>query len=146
MTLPRRPTRLPTWQEYSVYVTLGALVVTGLLWLALDQCVRTKTEFGPEHHPAQKWTLIAHGVAAYLFLVVGGAMIPVHVKLGWHLGRNRQSGLLLGMTAILHALSGVGLYYLGEETSRAAVSLMHWVVGVVIVPALVIHAVRGLRG
>lgn len=146
MKAPRRPIRLPTWQEYSVYGTLGALVVTGLLWLALDQWVRTAGEFGAEHHPAQRWALIAHGVAAYLFLVVGGAMIPVHVKVGWHLGRNRRSGLLVGITAILLALSGVGLYYLGEETSRAAVSPMHWVVGLIIGPALVIHAVRGLRG
>ncbi len=146
MKSPRRATRLPRWQEYAVYLTLGALFVTGLLWLGLDQWARVETDFGPEHHPTQRWTLIAHGVAAYLFLVVGGAMIPIHVKLGWHLKRNRGSGLVLGLTAILLAGSGVGLYYIGAEAMRASASLMHWLVGILVIPALIVHAVRGLRG
>lgn len=141
-----RPTRLPRWQEYAVYVSLGALIATGLVWLGLDWWVRIEGEFGPERHPAEHWSLIAHGIAAYAFLVVGGAMIPVHVKLGWSLDRNKVSGIWLGSACIIAAISALGLYYLGGEGTRSTASLAHWLVGLVLIPALVIHAVRGRRG
>lgn len=146
MSAPRRSTRLPTWQEWAVYVTLGALIVTGLAWLALDQWVRIAGEFGPEPHPAERWTLIVHGVAAYLFLVVGGAMIPVHIKLGWHSNRNRATGLALGIGCILLALTALGLYYLGVDQPRRFASFTHWTVGILILPLILIHATRGRRG
>ena len=146
MSAPRRSTRLPAWQEWAVYVTLGALIVTGLAWLALDQWVRIAGEFGPEPHPAEQWTLIVHGVAAYLFLVVGGAMIPVHIKLGWQSNRNRATGLALGIGCILLALTALGLYYLGADQPRRFASLMHWTVGILVLPLILIHAIRGRRG
>lgn len=141
-----RPTRLPRWQEYAVYVSLGALTLTGLAWLGLDWGVRIEGEFGPERHPAEHWALIAHGIAAYAFLVVGGAMIPVHVKLGWSLDRNKASGLWLGVGSVVAAISALGLYYLGGEGARSTASMAHWLVGLVLIPALIIHAVRGRRG
>lgn len=142
----KRPSRLPKWQEWSVYATLGLLIVTGLAWLALDWWVRIEGEFGPEHHPAEHVALIVHGIAAFAFLVVGGSMIPVHVKLGWNLKRNWKSGLWLGLSTIVTALTALGLYYFGEDSLRSAASLAHWVVGLVIIPALLVHAVRGRRG
>ena len=141
-----RPTRLPRWQEYAVYATLGALTLTGLAWLSLDWGVRIEGEFGPEHHPAEHWALVAHGIAAYAFLVIGGAMIPVHVKLGWSLRRNFKTGLWLGIGCIFAALTALGLYYIGDDAQRSIASIAHWVVGLLIVPALLIHAVRGRRG
>ncbi|WP_265569906.1 hypothetical protein [Sphingomicrobium nitratireducens] len=141
-----RPTRLPRWQEWSVYATLGALIVTGLLWLGLDEFVRIEGEFGPEHHPGQALSLMLHGIAGYAFLVIGGAMIPVHIKLGWHLRRNRRSGLILSLTCLFLALSAVALYYAGAEGFRSMASLAHWLVGILLVPALLFHVIRGLRG
>lgn len=142
----KRPSRLPRWQELSVYVSLGLLILTGLSWLALDWWVRVEGEFGPEHHPAQHLALVVHGIAAYAFLIIGGALIPVHVKLGWTLKRNWKSGLWLGLSAIVAALSALALYYLGDETLRPAASVVHWAVGLVIIPALLIHAIRGRSG
>lgn len=142
----KRPTRLPPWQEYAVYATLGGLIVTGLAWLALDWWVRVEGEFGPEHHPAEHLSLIVHGIAAYAFLIIAGAMIPVHIKLGWNLRRNRKSGLWLGISGMVAAITALGLYYLGEEGVRAATSVAHWLAGLAIIPALLIHAIRGRQG
>lgn len=139
----RRPGRLPRWQEWSVYVTLGLLIATGIAWLVLDWFVRVNGEFGPERHPAEHRVLIAHGGVAYLFLIVGGAMIPVHVTLGWNTRRNLKSGLTLAGTCILLALTALGLYYMADELSRHWVSILHWVVGLVAIPALLIHALIG---
>jgi hypothetical protein len=142
----RRPGRLPRWQEWAVYVTIGLLVVTGLIWLVLDNFVRVNGEFGPEHHPAEHLVLIVHGIVAYAFLIVGGAMIPVHVTLGWNIRRNLKSGITLAGTGLILALTALGLYYVGGEISRSWVSFTHWIIGLLLIPALLIHALIGRSG
>ena len=142
----RRPTRLPRWHELAVYFAFSALLVTGLAWLALDQWVRVAGEFGPEHHPAENVALIVHGVAAYAFLIVAGALIPVHIKLGWSIGRNRVSGVTLAAILGVLSITALGLYYLSGDSARSWSSLAHWIVGLIALPALLIHVVRGRRG
>ncbi|HEX6660328.1 MAG TPA: hypothetical protein VF067_00435, partial [Sphingomicrobium sp.] len=66
----RRPTNLPRWQELAVYLAFAVLLVTGVAWLVLDSWVRVQGEFGPEQHPAEHWVLIAHGIGAYIFLLI----------------------------------------------------------------------------
>ncbi|HEX8936699.1 MAG TPA: hypothetical protein VF776_00380 [Sphingomicrobium sp.] len=142
----RRPGRLPRWQEIAVYLSLGLLVATGAIWLLFDHFVRIAGEFGPEHHPAQHLVLIAHGIAAYAFLIIGGAMIPVHITLGWNIRRNLKSGLTLAAACLILAVTALGLYYIGDEVSRNWVSTTHWIVGLVLIPAFLIHAlVKGAR-
>ncbi len=146
MIPPRRPTRLPRWQEWAVYLSLGLLVATGIAWLLLETFVTIAGEFGPEHHPAERWAIVAHGIVGYVFLVVIGALIPVHIRLGWNLGRQRWTGSTLAATCLLLALTALGLYYLGDELARHWVSLVHWIVGLLVIPALAVHALRGRRG
>jgi hypothetical protein len=142
----RRPTRLPRWHEWAIYLGFAALLVTGLAWLGLDRWVRVAGDFGPEHHPAQNWMLIVHGTAAYLFLLVAGALIPVHVKVGWSIDKNRTTGVTLASILGLLAVTALGLYYLGDDAARSWSSLAHWVIGIVALPALVIHVIAGRRG
>ena len=141
----RRPGRLPRWQEWSVYVVFGLLIATGIAWLLLDTFMQVQGEFGPEKHPAEQWTLIGHGVVAYAFLIVGGAMIPVHVTLGWNTKRNLKSGLTLAGVLLLLALTALGLYYYSYEIGRHWVSIIHWAAGLFAAPVLLIHALIGRR-
>jgi hypothetical protein len=136
---------LPRWQEWSVYVSLGLLVATGMAWLLLDWLVRVEGEFGPEHHPAERWSLVAHGIAAYAFLILAGALIPIHIKLGWNIRRNFKSGVTLAGICLLLAVTALGLYYLGDDIARNWVSIAHWAAGLVVVPVLLIHAIGGRR-
>ena len=142
----RRPTRLPRWHEWSIYVSFGLLVVTGIAWLVLDRWVRVEGEFGPEHHPAEHIMLIAHGVAAYAALIAVGALIPVHIRAGWSIGRNLVSGATVAGALLLMSVTALGLYYLSAEGLRSLASLAHWLVGIAAVPLLVIHVVNGRRG
>lgn len=142
----RRPGRLPRWQEWTVYVSFGLLIATGVAWLLLDTFVRVAGDFGPEHHPAEQWTLIAHGVVAYAFLIVGGAMIPVHVTLGWNTRRNVKTGLTLAGVLLLLAATALALYYYSDEIGRSRVSLVHWGIGLIAAPLLLVHALIGRRG
>ena len=145
MTNDRRPTRLPAWQEWSVYIGLGLLVATGAVWLLLDRFVRIPGEFGAEHHEAEHWALVAHGVVAYVFLVVAGSLIPVHIKPGWSLGRNRSSGSALGGTLLLLSLSALGLYYTADDDARTWISIAHWSLGLFAPIAILFHVLRAQR-
>jgi hypothetical protein len=140
----RRPAQLPRWHEWSIYLLFGALLISGLGWLVLDKWVRVAGEFGPEHHPAQHQLIIVHGIVAYLFLLSAGALIPVHVKGGWAIGRNRVTGIALASVLGITALTALALYYVGGEEARSLSSLLHWVIGLLAFPALAIHIIRGL--
>ena len=142
----RRPTRLPRWHEWSIYLGFGLLFVTGIAWLMLDRWVRIDGEFGPEHHPAEHIMLIAHGVAAYALLIVAGALIPVHIKVGWSIGRNLKSGIAIGTALVALSITALGLYYLSSEVLRGFASIAHWLVGIAAFPVLLVHVIRGRRG
>lgn len=139
----RRPTRLSRWHEWSIYSSFGLLVVTGVAWLILDRWVRTEGEFGPEHHPAEHVMLILHGAAAYGLLILAGALIPVHIKVGWSIRRNLKSGIAVGTSLAVLSLTALFLYYFSSEGLRSLVSLVHWLVGIVAVPLLAIHVICG---
>ncbi len=146
MTRKRRPSfaaRLPGWQEVAIYAAFGALFATGLVWLWLEHFVRVTGEFGPQHHPAQTWLLKGHGIAAYAFAITAGALIPVHIRLGWRGKRNRRSGLTLVVLALALALTGLGLYYIAGDDARGVASIAHWTIGIGCGLALAIHAWRG---
>jgi hypothetical protein len=143
MTKRRRPGRLPRWQERIVYVSFGLLIATGIAWLLLEHFVRVAGEFGPEPHPAEHWALIAHGLVAYAFLIVAGTMVPVHITAGWNTQRNLKSGLAFAGMLVLLAVTALGLYYLGNESLRPQVSRIHWVAGVIALPLLLVHALKG---
>ncbi|HET7577349.1 MAG TPA: hypothetical protein VFK19_12415 [Sphingomicrobium sp.] len=137
---------LPRWHEWLVYLTAGLLTLTGVAWLILDRFGKIEGEFGPEQNPILPWLLMAHGVLAYSFLVVAAMLLPVHVRLGWNAGRNRNSGLLLISIGFVLAVSGLGLYYLSAEGVRAFTSTAHWLIGLVLPIGLIVHVLRGKGG
>ena len=145
----RRPhftQRLPKMHERLIYLTSGSLLATGLGWLWLHHFVEVQGEFGAQPHPAEPWLLKAHGVAAYAFLIAAGALLPVHVRLGWLGRRNRRSGSVLAAVMLALAATGLALYYFAGEDSRAAASLAHWVLGIGGALALGVHVWRGRFG
>jgi hypothetical protein len=67
------------------------------------------------------------------------AGVSVTGALGVADGRGATAGVPLAVT-------GLGLYYLGDESGRAWVSLIHWSVGLGAALVLLIHALLGRRG
>jgi hypothetical protein len=143
MTEPASPARLPRWHELAAYLSLGLLALTGIAWLVLDRWVRVSGEFGPEHHPAQAWMLVLHGVVAYVFLLVAGMLVPAHILPGWRIGRNRKSGVTLVATCLLLAATALLLYYTAAEKLRAGASLLHWTLGCAATIIFLVHVIRG---
>jgi hypothetical protein len=137
---PTQKTAFERWQSYCVYFVTLALVASGLIWLALDNF---RGESLPQ--PMQAWALRLHGTAAAIAGFIYGMLIAMHVRVGWVLRRNRALGVTLCTLIVLLVLTGLSLYYLPGERSHAIASILHWVLGISMPIALVIHVVRGRR-
>ena len=59
--------------------------------------------------------LVTHGVAAAATLVVVGGLLPLHIRLAWRTRRNLISGFLTFLLMASLGLSGLLLYYSGED-------------------------------
>ncbi len=138
-----REPRLPRWHERLIYLGIALLLGTGVAWLLLDHFGQIEGDFGPEPHPALPWLLMAHGIAAYAFLVIVSALLPLHVRIGWVKQRNRWSGACLLLVGLLLSTTGLMLYYAAAERLRAQASLAHWTAGIALPLALGLHAALG---
>ena len=143
MTRRDRVTLSPRHQGW-IYATLAVLFATGALWLVAKRWLATPGEFGETTSPLAPLAMQAHGAAAMVFLVLLGTLLQGHVRQAWNARRSRVTGggMLAGVALLV--ASGYGLYYLGGEETRAAVSLLHWVVGLVL-PAWLVWHVRAAK-
>ena len=137
--------RMPDWQRRAVYLATGFLLLSGSTWLLLHYFAAIEGEFGPSPNPWEHTTLAVHGAAAMAFLFLLGSLLPVHVMRGLALRSNRRTGYaLLALNGLL-VLSGYGLYYAGGDRLRAAISLLHWLPGLLLAALLAVHIVVGRR-
>lgn len=89
--------------------------------------------------------LALHGLAAYLFLVVCGSFLPLHIRRALAARANRTSGLLTVAGVAVLAASGWGLYYFGDEAWREAARLVHDGLGFALPVGLLLHVMLGRR-
>lgn len=137
-----RPLR---WQRAAVHTTTAALALTGLAWLAAHHLLRSTGGFGEElPSPLEPWALRLHGVLAQVFLLVLGSMSTVHIVLGWRLKRSRGTGSGLLLASLMLLATGLALYYAPEHW-HAGTSLLHWGVGLALLPLVWLHVVRARR-
>ena len=137
--------KLERWHRKVVYTVTVALVASGGLWLALHYFARVAGPFGEAHHPMEAWSLRAHGLSAMLSLLVLGSLVLAHMRRAWVLRRNRVSGLVLASIFVVLIASGYALYYFGSEELRPVISAIHWLLGLVCAPLLVLHIALGRR-
>ena len=127
-----------------IYAAVALIAVTGLGWIALGFLLDPE-DFSD---PLRLWRhrlLVAHGCAAYLLLWLAGSLFPQHQWGAWKAHRNRASGTTLTAVLLLLAVSGLMLYYPPAEDWRGAGSLVHQVVGGLLVFMLPLHVVLGRR-
>ena len=112
---------MPAWQAIPTHLVFLLCAVSGVLYLLAHEF--EIAPFAIKNHSI----LIAHGVTAYLFVMLFGAVMPVHIKSGWKTKRNRISGSLMVMVMSLLIISGLFLYYAVD--TREAALWVHWVIG-----------------
>jgi hypothetical protein len=121
------------------------LLLSGVLWLVFRYLITFRDTFGEEIHPLTSWWLRLHGAAAMAFLIVLGTVLPIHVRRAWRFRRNRYAGLALLSVVAALVVSGYCLYYASSEELRPWISAIHWSIGLLGLPVLVIHVVSGKR-
>jgi hypothetical protein len=119
------------------------LLVSGAVWAWIHHLDETG-QAGDTFRRTNPWLLKAHGYAAVGFVLLLGALIPVHIKHSWHARKNRANGAFFLSAAGILTLSGYTLYYLGDEGWRNGASLFHLWLGLA-APVLLLFHIRAGR-
>lgn len=131
-------TRLPKVQRWATYLVLAAVAVSGLAWSLLHDFLQW------DWMSTERRLLILHGVVAAAALIVIGGLLPLHVRLAWRIRRNLMSGITSLAIISTLALTGLLLYYGGEEW-RDCVRWTHLGAGIVATLLIPVHVWMGRR-
>ncbi|MBV8536310.1 MAG: hypothetical protein JO128_11995 [Alphaproteobacteria bacterium] len=135
--------RLSRTLRVILYAALAVLLATGIAWLVIDA---TKDPFQAGGGGEVGQPLLAvHGGAAMAFLIVFGALLPLHVQSNWARDRNRWAGVvMLAVNAVL-IVTAYALYYSGSDVLRARASDVHIAAGLFLPLWLGVHIWLGWR-
>jgi hypothetical protein len=127
----------------ALYVALVLLLATGIAWLFVDA---RSNPFQPGGGGEAGALLLAvHGGVAMVFLVLLGALIPMHMQGNWARDRNRWTGVvMLAINAVL-ILTAYALYYSGSDMFRTWASDLHIAAGLLLPLWLGVHVWLGWR-
>lgn len=125
--------RLGRLQKSVVWTTIATVALTGLAWFVLHDVIET------EPGESERLLLMLHGISAYATLIVMGSLLPLHVRSGWHRRRKRWTGGITLATLVLLAVTGLLLYYGGEQ-SRETARWIHIGIGIACMALFPVHA------
>ena len=128
--LPVRPPRLSRSRRTALYVIAAGTWATGTSWLVFHYALMRETPFGPSPNPLEFWSRAAHGAFAFAALWLFGMLCGAHIVEGWRNSRSRGTGTIMFALFAWLVFSGYLLYYAGNERLLAAVTLLHWIVGI----------------
>jgi hypothetical protein len=135
--------RLDPCFRFALYAAFAVLLVTGAVWLMADALKES-----PEGEFWQRLSasmLMIHGGAAMVTLLFLGALVPLHMRLGWRSRRNRITAPAMVTFNALLVLTAFGLYYLGSDAVRAWVSDVHIGFGFALPVLIIAHVIVGRR-
>lgn len=131
--------RMSKRRRLAVYSILGALWVSGLAWLVLDQFFESQGPFGKIPHPWRPPILLMHGVLAVLSLYLLGWVTARHVIKLWPGRLRRVSGGALAAFLALLALSGFALFFVSDDRWQHIAAVAHEVLGLGITALAIQH-------
>jgi hypothetical protein len=135
MTGIRLTKRIKTWING---IGLGVWI-SGAVWLLVHYWLNPQDAASLSVSPAEPWSLKVHGAFAFLAVWTGGLMWGLHIVKAWRRRQHRWSGGTLIGALLLLIVSGYFLYYVGDERSRQILSLTHWILGLFLPLAYLVH-------
>lgn len=130
----------------ALVATTGGLLTTGLLLLPTALQMRFDRSVGWHLSGGCRIAVTAlHALGAFAMMGLLGAVWAIHIRQGWKRRRNRRSGLPLTAGLVLLAVTGVGLYYLGDPLWAESTSALHTVLGLGLPLFGTIHWLGGRR-
>ncbi|MDG0818179.1 hypothetical protein [Bdellovibrio svalbardensis] len=131
----------PKWFSVKfISICLGVLFLTGLLLTPTTLEVRLDKTV-PWRLSADSRVAVAgiHTLLALISIAIVGALSSIHMRKEWNRKRNRVSGISLVAVFVFLALSGLGIYYFGNETLSVLASVSHLTVGILILFIYIWH-------
>lgn len=127
-----------------LYSTLFTLFVSGLLLAPTTLDLRFDLSM-PWRLAASERVLTAavHVGMSYLLLVLFGALTQVHVRMGLRRRSNRLAGWSLITLLVVLSVTGVAVFYLGDETATRYATAIHLLIGTLLPLTLLIHVLVG---
>jgi hypothetical protein len=124
--------RMSKAQRLTVYIIVGALWLSGCLWLILDQFFSEAGQFGSTPNFLQPPLLLLHGVLALLCLYLFGYISAHHIVRWWRRGLRRLSGgSFAAMLAVL-TLGGFALFFVSDDQWQRIFVDTHDVLGIAV--------------
>lgn len=137
--------KIPRGVQNFIFFVLLLSLCSGVAFYIFSHWITIDGDFGPEKHPLQYPMLQLHGAAAFLMMMIFGAMLAAHVPHSWKLKRSRGMGMTMITVMTFQVLSAYILYYLAGEEARPWFVNMHAAVGLSIPFVLITHIVRGRK-
>ena len=129
--------------RFAIYAAFSILFLTGVGWLVSDQMKDAAS--GESWQATAAYMLMVHGGAAMATLMLLGALVPLHVRHGWRMRRNRITGSLMAACNAVLIATSFGLYYAGSEVLRPWMSDIHIGLGLCLPVLFLIHISVGRR-
>jgi hypothetical protein len=130
---------MPASQRLWVYVLLGILWLTGVMWLCLDQFFSARGPFGKTPHPWEQPLVLTHGIIAIASMYLLGWISAKHVSHWWSKRLRRASGSLLCAFLGVLIVSGFALFFISDDRWQRIMAVIHEISGLSITPLAVQH-------
>jgi hypothetical protein len=136
---------MPQRRRSAVYAIVGALWLTGCLWLYLDLFQAKRDQFGATPHPLASPMLMLHGIVAIVSMYLFGWITARHILRWWSGGLRRISGAALTLVLIILVVSGFALFFLVDDQLQHGAALIHEVLGLAVTVFVIQHWFFGKR-
>lgn len=136
----------PSWFRPALLGTCLGLYASGCLLAPTTLVLRATWDLGWRLGGGARVGVVAlHAALAFAAMLFMGALWSVHMRSGWRRHRQKTSGLLVTLPALLLALTGVGIYYLADEDLANAAAFVHLCAGLALLLPFAWHLVTGRR-
>jgi hypothetical protein len=122
-----------------VYLLLGVLWASGVVWLCLDQFFSTRGPFGKTPHPWEQPIVLLHGIVAVAAMYLLGWISAQHVSHWWARRLRRVSGTLLCAFLGVLVVSGFALFFVSDDRWQRIAAVLHEISGLGITPIAAQH-------
>ena len=124
----------PSWfTPRLISIILAILFVTGLLLAPTTLQIRLQLDFPWRLNSDYKvFTAALHSFLSLITIAMVGALSSIHMRQEWKREKNRLSGILLLGTLFFLTLTGLGIYYFGNDFLSSISSVSHLVAGIIV--------------
>jgi hypothetical protein len=136
---------MPGSQRLWIYLILGALWLSGCVWLCLDQFVASRGPFGRTPHPWEAPIVLLHGMIAISSMYLLGWISAQHVVHWWSKRLRRISGTALSALLFVLILSGFALFFIADDRWQHLAAVVHEISGLALTPIAIQHWFFRLR-